>query len=305
MKFRTSLFYSLFVAAALPGHAAYVWLGTSTGLVDGPNSSLGGDGDSIYAENNWDDDSIGGLQAAPANSINNSGQSPAGINNAVIVNNGGVAGGANGGGTNTSHFRTNGNAVTVSGAGSGLKLAIVLTGGGTSAAAAWIENDGLAGGSRSSLSISGGGFVTTGALRDIAASVSGSGSSLYFISNGDNGLDGNNSTIDLTGGTWGSSATLNWGSVSFAQLFTAGVLGSLTVNGSAGVWGSDPLVYEPGDNLLATAETFNRTGTAELPQNNWYGTTRNGFSIIAVPEPSSALLGLLGAFGLLRRRRDG
>ena len=299
MKFRTSLFCSLFVAGILPGQAAYVWLGTSNGLTDGPNTSLGGDGDSIYLETNWDDDSIAGIQAAPANSINNSAQSPAGIDNAFIINNGGVSGGANGGGSNTAHFRTNGNAITLSGAGSGLKMAITGTG-----AAAWVENDGTTGGSRSALSISGGGFLTTGALRDIAASVSGSGSGLWFISNGDNGLDGNNSTIDLGGGLGASSATLNWASITAGQLFTAGVLGSLTVNGAAGVWGSDPLVYEDGDNLLATAATFIRTSTEELPQNNWYSSTRNGFSIIAVPEPGSTLLGLLGAVALLRRRRD-
>jgi hypothetical protein len=303
MKFQNSVFFSLFVAGILPGQAAYVWLGTSTGLTDAPNTSLGGDGDSVYAEANWDDDSIVGPQAAPANSINNSTQSPAGINSAVIITYGGVAGGINGGGSNTAHFRSNGNAITISGAGSGLKLAISLVAG-PSAAAAWVENDATIGGSRSSLSISSGGFLSTGALRDIAASVSGSGSSLWFISNGNNGLTGNNSTIDLTGGTWASSAILNWASMTAGQLFTAGVLSSLTVDGAAGVWGSDPLVYEEGDNLLASSVPFTRNGTKELPQNNWYDVTRSGFRIIAVPEPGSALLGLLGAFVLLGRRNN-
>lgn len=296
MKFRNAIFFSLFAAGILPGQAAYVWLGTSTGLNIAPTTSLGGDGNSVYAEANWDDDSIAGLQAAPPNSINNSAQSPAGINNAVIINNGGVSGGQNGGGSNTVHFRSNGNAITISGAGSGLKLAITSTG-----AAGWVENDGTTGGSRSSLSILGGGFLSTGALRDIAATVSGSGSSLYFISDGDNGLVGNNSTIDLTGGIGASSPILNWASMTAGQLFNAGVLGSLTVNGAAGVWGSDPEVFEDGDNLLASFVGF--PGAKELPQNNWYPTnTRVGYRIIAVPEPGSTLLGLLGTVALLRRR---
>jgi hypothetical protein len=299
MKLRLTLLLTTLAAGSLPCQAAYVWLGTSTGLNVPPPTSLGGDGSSIYAEANWDDDSLDGLQAPAANTINNSTQSPAGINNAVIINNGGVSGGANGGGSNTVHFRTNGNSVTISGAGSGLKMAITLVS--ATSAAAWIENDGTTGGSQSSLTISGG-FVSTGALKDISATLSGSTSSLYFISNGDNGLTDNNSTIDLNGGLWTESPTLHWASLTSEQLFVSGVLGSLTVNGAPAVWGSDPLVFEAGDNLLATAATFNRTGTEELPQNNWYGTTRNGFSLIAVPEPGSALLVLLGA-GLAARRR--
>ena len=287
----------LLIAAGGPVHAGFVWLGTSTGLTDGPNTSLGGDGDSIYGETNWDDDAISGLQAAGANTINNSAQVPAGIAGAVSVSNGGVAGGANGGGTNTAHFRTNGNAVSVSGATSGLKMAVNSAG-----AAAWFENDGTTGGSQSSLSISGG-FVTTGALKDISATLTGSTSRLLFISNGDNGLAGNNSTLDLTGGIWSDSATIHWTSITSAQLFVSGVLGSLTVNGVPAVWGSDPLVFETGDTVLATEATFVRTGTEELPQNNWYGSTRSGFSLIAVPEPGSALLALLGASLLGRRRR--
>jgi hypothetical protein len=303
MKLRPIPFCCLLAAGILPCQAAYLWLGTSNGLVDGPNTSLGGDGDSIYAENNWDDDSIAGLQAPVANAINNSTQSPAGINAPVIINNGGVAGGSNGGGSNTIHFRSNGNAITISGAGSGMKMALTLLSAGTNAAAAWIENDGTTGGSRSTLALSDGGFLTTGALRDIAATVSGAGSGLYFIGNGDNGLAGNNSTIDLTGGFGAASPTLHWTSITSEQLFVAGVLGGITVNGLPAVWGSDPLVFEAGDNLLATAETYIRTGNGELPQNNWYTVNRSGFSVIAVPEPGVAMLGLLGAVGLLRRRR--
>jgi len=302
MKFRTSVF-CLLIAGSLPAQAAYVWLGTSNGLVNSGATSIGGDGNSIYAENNWDNDSIDGIQAAPADSINNSTQAISGINNAVVINNGGVSGGPNGGGSNTVHFRTNGNSIHIDGAGSGLKMAISLLTGGTTAAAAWIENDGITGGDRSMLSITGGGFLTAGALRDISATVSGSGSSLFFISNGDNGLSGNNSTINLSGGTFGSSPVINWASISAEQLFTAAVLGSITVNGAPGVWGNDPLVYEEGDNLLFSAAVFNRSNTAALPQNNWYGTNRDGFSLIAVPEPSGALLGLLGSLALLRRRR--
>jgi hypothetical protein len=296
-KFRQSVL-CLFAAGALPAQAAYVWLGTSDGLANSVLTSLNGDGNSVYAENNWDDDSIPGIQAAPADSINNSTQTISGINNAVLINNGGVSGGPNGGGSNTVHFRTNGNALTISGAGSGLKMAITGTGAG-----AWIENDGTTGGGRSTLLISNGGFLSTAALRDISATVTGSNSSLYFIGAGDNGLALNNSTIDLSGVSFGSSPTIHWASITAEQLFTAAVLGSITVNGAPGVWGSDPLVFEEGDNLIVTAATFNRIGNGALPQNNWYTTQRSGFSMVAVPEPSSALLVMLGSAIVFRRRR--
>lgn len=294
------LLAALTAAATLPAHAGFVWLGTSTGLTDAPNTSLGGDGDSLYQETNWDDDAVAGLQAPANNAINNSTQTPAGISNAVFVNNGFVAGGANGAGSSTAHFRTNGNTVTVSGAGSGIKMANTLIGS-TSTAAAWFENDGTTGGARSSLVIDGG-FVSTGALKDIAATVSGTTGGIWFLSHNANGLDGNNVTIDLTGDLNENSATLHWVSITAEQLFTAGVLGSLTVNGAPGVWGSDPLVYEEGDNLLATAGTYHRAGTPQLTQNNWYATSRSGFSMSAVPETSSALL-LFASAGLLARRR--
>ena len=296
MKLRFSLMIPL-LAAAGSANAAYVWLGTSNGITDGPNTSLGGDGDSVYAEANWDDDAIAGLQAAAANTINNSAQAPAGIAGPVIISNGGVSGGANGAGTNTAHFRTNGNSITISGATSGLKMAVTGAG-----AAAWIENDGTTGGSRSTVSIAGG-FVTTAALKDIAATLSGNTSRIHFIGAGDNGLAGNNSVIDLNGGLWDGSPQINWDSVTSEQLFVSGVLGSLTVNGAPAVWGSDPLVFETGDNVLATAATFIRTDTEELPQNNWYSTTRSGFTVIAVPEPGGILFALAGVGLLVRRRR--
>jgi hypothetical protein len=266
-------------------------------------SIFGGDGSSLYAENNFEDDSNPGFQA-PANSINTSSQTPAGIDAPIIVNNGFVAGGANGAGSNTALFRSNGNSVTVSGAGSGLKMAVTEGG-----VASHIENDGTVGGSQSLFSVSAGGFVSTGRLVDIAATVNGAGSSIVFLSAGDNGLTGFNSSINLTGGLWAESPVISWASITAEQLFVEGVLGSLSVNGVAAVWGSDPLVYEPGDNVLFSAATFVNTlevRNPTLPQNQYYAVgqpARNGFSMIAVPEPSTALLGVLGAGMFLRRRR--
>lgn len=291
---RCLLVSGLLAATAMPASAAYIWLGNSDGLNAGTNPGpAGGDGASTYAENNWDDDSVPGVQAPANNSINNSSQSPAGVNAAIIINNGGVSGAQNGAGSPTAHFRTNGNAVTVTGTGSGLKLGI----------GARLENDGTAGGGRSQLEISGGGFVATTQLHDINATLSGINSQLVFHGDGDNGLGGFNSIIHLTGGFGVDSPVIRWGSITAGQLFVNGVLDSLTVNGAAGVWGTDPLVYEPGDNLLATAETFNSSGRRELPQAGFYTTTRNGFNIIAVPEPSAAALLIAGMTLTLRRRR--
>jgi hypothetical protein len=302
MKHHLPKFFILPIVLGLcqPAGAAFVWLGQSNGF-NLSSSPLGGDGVSLYAENNWDDDSIGGLQAPANNTINNSAQSPAGVTSALRIDNGFVAGGANGAGSNTAHLRSNGNAIQVSN-GSGLKLAVSVLSGGTTAVAAWIENVGTTGGTRSSLSIDGG-FVTTGALKDISATLSGAGSRMFFISHNDNGLSGNNSLIELAGGLWSASPVLHWASMNEASLLVSGVLESITVAGAAAVWGADPFVYEPGDNVLVAAADYIRTGTPELPQNNWYGTTRGGYNLIAVPEPGSAVLALLGCSLLARRRR--
>ena len=206
---------------------------------------MNGDGVSLYAEANWDDAGLPGIQAPANNAINHSAQTPAGIDAAVTVGNGGVAGGPNGAGSATALFQTNNNSVTLSGA----------------------------------------------------------GSSLIFLSAGDTGLAGNNSTVDLAGGFLADSPVVSWGSITAEQLFTAGVLGSLTVNGAAAVWGSDPLVEEPGDNVLFTAEVFNRLNDGTLPRNAYYTTNRSGFSMIAIPEPGTAVLMLGGALLMFRRRR--
>lgn len=293
MKLHLPLTFAL-LAAVPSANAAYIWVGNNTSSAPG-GSIFGGDGSSLYAENNFEDSLNPGSQA-PANSINPSSQTPAGINAPIIINNGFIGGGANGAGSPTALFRSNGNSVTVSGAGSGLMMSI--TGGGV---ASHIENDGILGGDRSSLAVSAGGFVSTGRLVDIAANLDGADSSIVFLSVGDNGVQ--NSSINLTGGFWDSSPTVSWASITAEQLFVAGVLGSLTVNGVAAVWGSDPLVYEPGDNVLFSPASFLRTGDARLPQNNYFTTERQGFTMVAVPEPTSALLGLLGAVVVLRRRR--
>jgi hypothetical protein len=64
MKFRNSIFFSLFVAGILPGQAAYVWLGTSTGLNNAPTTSLGRDGDNGLAGNNPTINLVGGTGAS-------------------------------------------------------------------------------------------------------------------------------------------------------------------------------------------------------------------------------------------------
>lgn len=126
---------------------------------------------------------------------------------------------------------------------------------------------------------------------------------MVLLGAGDTGLAGNNSTVDLAGGFLADSPVVSWGSITAEQLFTAGVLGSLTVNGAAAVWGSDPLVEEPGDNVLFTAEVFNRLNDGTLPRNAYYTTNRSGFSMIAIPEPGTAVLMLGGALLMFRRRR--
>jgi hypothetical protein len=302
MKLRIPLAIGLLIAAS-PAHAAYVWVGNNDGLTLTGTSPFDGNGQSTYSNLNWENSANPG-NAAPVGSVNNSAGTPSGINNALIINNGFVSGGANGAGSTTALLRTNGHALTVSGEGSGLKMAV--TGGG---AGSFIENDGTIGGPQSILSVSGGGFVSTGRLIDIAATLDGVGSSIVFISEGDNGLDGFNSTINLTGGFGNESPSIYWSSVTAEQLFVAGVLGSLTVNGAPAVWGNDPLVEEPGDNVIFTPVSFNNTATVKdfrLPQNNYYASgqpLRSGFVMTAIPEPASALLGLLGAGMFLRRRR--
>jgi hypothetical protein len=302
MKLRLPLSFALLFAVSST-HAAYVWVGNNNGLTLTGTSPFGGNGQSTYSNLNWENSSNPG-NAAPVGSVNNSTGSPSGINSGLIIHNGFVSGGANGAGTTTALLRTNGNPLSVSGAGSGLKMAVTAGG-----AASFIENDGTVGGSQSLLTVSVGGFVSTGRLVDIAATVDGAGSSLVFLSLGDNGLAGFNSAINLTGGLWGSSPSLAWASITAEQLFVAGVLGGLSVNGVAAVWGDDPLVFEPGDNVLFSAASFQNTSTTKdprLPQNQYYAVgqaARAGFTMIAVPEPASAALGLLGALMCLRRRR--
>jgi len=302
MKLRIPLAIGL-LSAASPAHAAYVWVGNNNGLTLTGSSPFGGNGQSTYQNTNWEDSANPG-NAAPAGSVNSSAGSPSGINNALVINNGSVSGGANGAGSPTALLRTNGHALTVTGAGSGLKMSVTVGG-----SASFIENDGTIGGPRSILTVSGGGFVSTGRLVDIAATLDGPNSSIVFIGAGDNGLDGFNSTINLTGGFGNDSPSIYWASVTAEQLFVAGVLGSLTVNGAPAVWGNDPLVEEPGDNVIFTPVSFNNTATvkdARLPQNNYYDSgqpLRDGFVMTVIPEPTSALLGLLGAGMFLRRRR--
>ena len=168
---------------------------------------------------------------------------------------------------------------------------------------AWIENDGTVGGAKSTIYVSNGGFITTTALKDIAATVNGAGSSIWLTGEQSSGLVDNNSTINLIGSS-GSSPKLYFASISSTNLFTDAVLATLFVNDAPAFWGSNPEVLEPGDTLLATAMTFQYSASQpQLSNRPDYLTTRNGYQLSVVPEPSSALAGILLGFGLLRRRR--
>lgn len=259
--------------------AAYVWLGNSDGVTGGTTGPLGGDGQSLFAENNWDNDAVGGNQAPADGSINNSSQTPAGVNSGLIVNNGFVAGGPGGAGNGGAHLLLNGNPLTVSN-NSGLKMD-AFTGAG------------IQGGTLANISVNGG-FVTTRFLDTVALTLTGPSSSLVLFGT-TNGLTA--STVNLVGSA-GASPVVNW--VNTASF--AGVMANYQVNGVAGNWGADPFAFEAGDTLLVTQQTFAKDRTTPIAAT---GPSFNGFSLSIVPEPSSAGLGLLGAVALLRRRRVG
>jgi hypothetical protein len=294
------IFLGTLLAQPHEGRAAYSWVGNADGISDiGTSSPLGGDGRSVFLETNWDDDLLAGLQAPANNLINNSSQVPAGIADDLLVINGSVAGGMSGAGTATAHLRTNGHAIVVSDPGSGLKMA------GLPSSGARIESDGVSGGTRSTLSVLSGGFVTTQSLQDISGTLSGVNSRLFIMTNASNaGLD--NSVLNFIG-TDANSPTAYWTNIAAANLFTPANLARLTVSGAPGVWGSDPFTFESGDNLVATAHSDFNVSNYQ-PYMPWaYTTTTSGFELqaITVPEPGTIALLIPAAVLLGRVRRAG
>lgn len=89
----------------------------------------------------------------------------------------------------------------------------------------------------------------------------------------------------------------------FSEIFTIGSLGinvssfgGLTVDGDGILWGALST-----DGLTSSLYTFNTTTGAAAPAGSFGGAGIN--AIAAVPEPSRAVLGLIGLAGLVFRRR--
>lgn len=110
-------------------------------------------------------------------------------------------------------------------------------------------------------------------------------------------IDGGSLTLSGAGAafTTGSANLLNNGTLTFTSKTATEVVAqygaNFTVGGAAAVFGVDPLVAEPGDNILIT-------------ENAGTGADNVTVSPLTVPEPSSvALLGLGGLALMFRRRK--
>ena len=255
----------------------YQWFGTNGGDGDpGTRRTVfNGDSLSVYAEANWENTALPGTP--PANdAINNSNQVPAGINAPVLIDNGFVAGGTNGAGPG-SQFRTNGHALQILNPGSGLKINNGM-----------IQNDGIAGGTRSSLTVAEGAFLMATQLQDISATLRGHDSRIFFTTANTvhSGLE--NSTIDLLPDSAGPPEIFWVNQASPDGILAA--LPSITLAGQALVLGDNSFEWEPGDTALLIA----RTGLAyqgnvlssyrQLPGNS--NTTTNGYSLRILPQQS-------------------
>lgn len=220
--------------------ADYLWLGTSTGEsvaedVRVRRTVFNGDAVSLYAEANWEN--LGNPGTAPlANAINNSVQAPAGIDAPLRVL-AGVAGGTNGAGPG-SQFRTNGHAVTVTGPAGAIKIRDGM-----------VQNDGVAGGARTVLTVAGGGFVTATQLQDVAATLEGRDSRLLLTAS--SAVHGclENSTVNLLAAADGYPEVL-WVNNTMENVLLT--LPSVTLDGVAPVYGNDPFQVETGDNVVFT-----------------------------------------------------
>lgn len=224
--------------ATAPAMADYAWLGQSPGDSDvGMRRTVyNGDSLSLYSQLNWENLASPGSRPSDG-SINNSVQSPAGINAALLIANGFVAGGTNGAGPG-SQFRSNGLAVTVTGPSSGLKIREGM-----------LQNDGTAGGERSTVAIANGAFVTATQLQDIDATLTGGHSKLFFTAgNAEHGCL-ENSTVNLVP-TGGAFPEIFWVNNPMSNVLLA--LPSVTLNGAAVVTGIDPFQIEAGDTVVFT-----------------------------------------------------
>jgi hypothetical protein len=95
------------------------------------------------------------------------------------------------------------------------------------------------------------------------------------------------------GGTAGNADLINGGTMTFTAKTAAEVVSQyaddITIDGTAAVFGSDPLALEPGDNAYITE---NATSGGD------------NVTVNPVPEPTTSLLfGVLFTAGMFRRRR--
>jgi MYXO-CTERM domain-containing protein len=74
---------------------------------------------------------------------------------------------------------------------------------------------------------------------------------------------------------------------------------TLWANANDAVPTATTIGFAPGNTTLLLG-----TSVANVPTTNTDSTTTAGWQMVVVPEPSAALLGALGALGLLRRRRN-
>jgi len=278
---------SVFLLISSPSvFSQYLWLGQVTGETDlGRRFTVyNGDAVSLFMEANWENTANPGT-AAPADSINTSGQPIAGINAPILITNGGVAGGTNGAGSSTGHLRTNGHAVTVSGAGSGLKMSV------DPGLRAMIQNDGSPGGDRSPLVIAGGAFVVAERLQDIAVTIEGAGSRLFIASNSADHAGLENSTVALTG-LDEDSPEIHFTSNSLENVLPA--LASITINGEPVSYGSDPFRLEAGDNVLLTPrDDYNFANFKQLDAQG--NVSPSGISLRAVTPVAPSYWDVTGA----------
>lgn len=248
----------LFATLALPAHAALVWTGNVSA--------------DLYDETNWIDSTTS--LAPPAGTIDPNVVTSSSFGG-IVIDSANFTGAAlapiNGSGTGGSTFRLGDNPLTLTN-----------------------TSLGRAGGFGTDASETGTGTIT----------VVNSSYDLQFFAQADVTVSGN-STITLNGGggplaastidLLDTLAVLQFNSETIESfLFFASPtgqqsehFGKITYNGAALVFGTDPFVVEPGDNVLATE--FNGG---------------NGVQLQAVPEPGIALLGGIGVLALLRRRRD-
>ena len=150
------------------------------------------------------------------------------------------------------------------------------------------------------LALGSGSVITADYLRNLQIEEEAGTASNLFIHSTRSGHSGgtafSGSTIDLSHGAFSliySDAGIA-NPVTFTEVMSS-YLTQVTFGGATPVYGLDPLVAEPGDNFIMTPVTSSTDG----------GITQftGGWTISAVPEPSTLLLGAAAAPLLLMRRR--